>query len=130
MGTYLQKDKSKHIEVKRCEKHAGNGHKHNDSAPESRSPASRLKEPPPRPKDPPSASGSSLRSSPAREVAQPRHRPAHSGGCRQLSRSHSTASPGTHSHAHNCHSAPPPVIVSQYKERGDELVAEAEAKLR
>ena len=70
--------------------------------------------------------------------------------CRQVTRSQSTCSSGGRattapppSHAHHCHA---PVIITQvetesylaicheyyfqYKERGDELVAEAESKLR
>ena len=119
----LQKDKSsKHAEVKKCEKHAANGHKHDTKAPETLSPASaRVKEPPPRPQEPPSASQSVLKSSPHQPRPHRPPHPQHSAGCRQqLSR------------AHSCHSAPPsvPVIISQHKERGDELVTEAETKLR
>ena len=123
----MQKEKSsRHGEMKKCEKHAANGHKHDNAAPETRSPAStRVKEAPARPGEPPSASQSGLRSSPS----QPRpHRPPHpqtqhSAGC--MGRAHSGHAPG-------CHSAPAPgpVIISQHKERGDELVTEAEAKLR
>ena len=129
----MQKEKSsKHGEMKKCEKHAANGHKHDTSASETRSPAStRVKELPARPQEPPSASQSSLRSSPHQpRPHRPPHPQPHSAGCRQQlasSRAHSSSG-----HAHSCHSAPPPgpVIISQHKERGDELVTEAEAKLR
>ena len=127
---FLQKDKSsKHAEVKKCEKHASNGHKHDTAAAETRSPASsRVKEPPPRPQEPPSACQSVLKSSPHQPRPHRPPHPQHSAGCRQqLSRAHSVSG-----HAHSCHSAPPPgpVIISQHKERGDELVTEAETKLR
>ena len=118
----LQKDKSsKHAEVRKCEKHAANVLKHHPAPPETRSPTSvRVKEPPPRPQEPASASQSVLKSPHQPRPHRPPH-PQHSAGCRQqLSR------------AHSCHSAPAPgpVIISQHKERGDELVTEAETKLR
>ena len=66
----------------------------------------------------------------------PVSRRSHTSDCRKLSRSHSTStssrpstSTSSSSSASACHHSGP-VVITQYRERGDSLVTEAENKLR
>ena len=100
--------------VKKCAKHSSSS---SHSRAQERSPGRAT---PPRPSEAPAVTSST-----------PVSRRSHHANCKKLSRSHSTSSSTSSSRPPATSLAPSaPVVITQYKERGDALVTEAEAKLR
>jgi len=141
--TVERNSQEKEIEGAKCARHAGNGHHHDTGS------SSQIKKSPTpaRPSEPPKvASKDKDKVAPPRPESSPKmtstplSRRSHSKDCKKLSRSQSSSSSSrpssssnkSHStvnyNTHNCHSGPS-VVITQYKERGDELVTEAESKL-